>query len=171
MSTGQSLAPRNTRFAGAVEARDIDALVDSLAPDAVLHSAVSGAPLEGREVLADIYASVLESFDELRIVDELQNGSTHAFFWEGRIDGRYVAGVDRVRLDEEGRVREITVLGRPLAGLSTFLTGIGFRFARRRRGRLVGALLRLSARPLGPLFSLLDPVTRWLVRGRTPLRG
>jgi hypothetical protein len=165
MTTAQHAATRRTAFARALEARDIDALVESLAPDAVLHSAVTASPFEGREVLADLYASLFESFEEIRIVDELENGSTHAFFWEGRMEGRYVAGADRLRLDHEGRVREITVVGRPLSGVSTFLTGIGYRLARRRRGRLVAALLRLSARPLAPLFSSLDPVTRWLVRG------
>ncbi len=170
MTTAQPTATGYHAFTAAVAARDVDALVAALAPDAVLHSAVTAAPFEGREVLADLYTSLFESFDELRVVDEFQSGSTHAFFWEGRMDGRPVAGADRLRLDEEGRVREITVVGRPLSGLSTFLTGIGFRFARRRRGPLVGALLRLSALPLGPLFSLLDPVTRWLVRGRRTSR-
>ena len=153
-------------FTAAVAARDLDALVGALSPDVVLHSAVTTAPFEGREVLRDLYASLFESFEQLRVVDEFQDGDTHAFFWEGRIGGRFVAGADRLRLDAAGRVREITIVGRPLSGLATFLTGIGFRFARRRRGRLAGALLRLTALPLAPLFSLLDPVTRWLIRGR-----
>ena len=109
---------------------------------------------------------MLESFEEVRIVDEFRSGDTHAFFWEGRMEGRYVAGADRLRLDPDGKVREITVVGRPLSGLSGFLTGIGFRFARRRRGPLVARLLRLTSLPLGPLFSLLDPVSRWIVRGK-----
>ena len=154
------------QFTAAVAARDVAALVDTLAPDVVLHSAVTGAPFEGRETLADLYASLFESFSELRVVDELDGGDTYAFFWEGRMDGRYVEGADRLRLDADGKVREITIVGRPLSGLSAFLTGIGSRFAHRRRGRLVAAILRLSARPLAPLFSLLDPVTRWLQRGR-----
>ena len=69
-----------------------------------------------------------------------------------------------MRLDADGRVQEITIVGRPLAGLSTFLSGIGPRFARRRRGDAVARLLRVVALPLGPLFSLLDPVTRWMIR-------
>jgi hypothetical protein len=38
------------------------------------------------------------------------------------------------------------------------------RLARRRRGGLVARLLRLTALPLPPLLSALDPVTRWIVR-------
>jgi hypothetical protein len=51
---------------------------------------VTNAPFEGREVVADTYRSVLESFEELRVVDEFENGHTHAFLWEGRMEGRYV---------------------------------------------------------------------------------
>jgi hypothetical protein len=66
----------------------------------------------------------------------------------------------------DGKVREITVLGRPMAGVATFLTEIGPRLARRRRGRLVATLLRISALPLPRLLALLDPVTRWILRAR-----
>ena len=151
-------------FPAAIAARDVDALIDTLAPDVVLHSAVTATPFEGREIVADTYRSVLESFEELRIVDEFESGDTHAFFWEGRMGGRPVGGADRIRLDSEGRVREITVLGRPMSGVATFLTEIGFRLTRRRRGGAVAWLLRLTAMPLPPLLSLLDPVTRRILR-------
>ena len=153
-------------FQTAIAARDTNALIDTLAPDVVLYSAVTGTPFVGREVVADTYRSVIEAFEELRVVDEFENGDTHAFFWEGRIDGRFVSGADRVRVNPDGSVREITVVGRPLSGVATFLTGIGPRLARRRRGRVVATLLRLSALPLPPLLALLDPVSRWILRSR-----
>jgi hypothetical protein len=153
-------------FPAAIAANDVNALIDTLAPDVVLYSAVTGTPFVGREVVADTYRSVLESFEELRIVDEFEAGDTHAFFWEGRMEGRFVAGADRIRLTPDGKVREITVLGRPLSGVATFLTGIGPRLARRRRGGLVATLLRMTALPLPPLLALLDPVTRWILRQR-----
>ena len=75
-----------------------------------------------------------------------------------------VEGADRLRLNEEGEVREITVTGRPLSGVATFLSGIGPRFARRRKGGAVATALRVGARPLPPMLAVLDPVTRWLIR-------
>jgi hypothetical protein len=150
-------------FTRALAARDADALIATLARDVVLHSAVTNTPFEGRDVVADTYRSVVESFQDVRVVDEFESGDTHAFFWEGRIDGRYVAGADRLRLDSEGRVREITIVGRPMSGVATFVTGIGFRLARRRRGGLVARVLRATSLPLPPLLSLLDPVTRWVL--------
>ena len=153
-------------FTSALAARDADALIATLAPDVVLHSAVTAAPFEGREVVADTYRSVVESFEEVRVVDEFQSGDTHAFFWEGRIEGRYVAGADRFRLNADGQVREVAIFGRPFSGLATFLTGIGPRVARRRRGGLVARLLRVSALPLPPFFGVLDRITPWILRTR-----
>jgi len=153
-------------FSAAVAAGDVNAVIDTLAPDVVLYSAVTGTPFVGREVVADTYRSVVEAFEELRIVDEFESGDTHAFFWEGRMEGRFVAGADRLRLNPDGKVREITVLGRPLSGVATFLTAIGPRLARRRRGGVVATLLRVTALPLPPLLALLDPVSRWILRSR-----
>ena len=153
-------------FTSALAAREADALIATLAPDVVLHSAVTAAPFEGREVVADTYRSVVESFEEIRVVDEFESGDTHAFFWEGRIEGRYVAGADRFRLNADGQVREVAIFGRPFSGLATFLTGIGPRVARRRRGGLVARLLRVSALPLPPLFAVLDRITPWILRTR-----
>jgi ketosteroid isomerase-like protein len=154
-------------FTAALAARDIDALVATLAPEAVLYSAITNTPFEGREVLADIYSSLFEGFEELRVTDRFQGGDTHVFFWEGRIDGRFVAGADRFRVDDAGQVREITIVGRPLTGLAGFITGLGFHFARRRRGRVVATILRVTALPLAPLFSLMDRIVGWLIRGRS----
>jgi hypothetical protein len=151
-------------FTQAIAARDADALIATLAPDVVLHSAVTRTPFEGREIVADTYRSVLESFEEVRVVDEFESGETHAFFWEGRIEGRYVAGADRFRLDADGRVSDVAIYGRPMSGVATFVTGIGFRLARRRRGGVVAKLLRVTSLPLPPLLSLLDPVSRWMLR-------
>jgi hypothetical protein len=153
-------------FISAIAARDAGALIDTLAPDVVLHSAVTRVPFEGRDLVADTYRSVVESFEEIRVVDEFESGGTHAFFWEGRMAGRPVAGADRIRLGADGKVREITVVARPMSGVATFVTEIGFRLARRRRGGLVAAVLRVTSLPLPPLLSLLDPVSRWILRRR-----
>ena len=153
-------------FTQAIAARDVDALIATLAPDVVLHSAVVRSPFEGRDLVADTYRSVLESFEELRIVDEFENGDTHAFFWEGRMDGRFVGGADRIRAHPDGSVREITVISRPMSGSATLLAAIGPRLARRRRGDMAARVLRIASLPLPVLLALLEPVTRWIARAR-----
>ena len=161
-ATGQSAGSHP--FTTALAARDVDALMGTVAPDPVLYSAVSGPPFRGREMLRDLYASVFDTFDELRITDELHDGRTHVLFWEGSIGGRFVAGADRLRTDAGGMVEEITIVGRPMTGLSMFITGIGFHLARRRRGIVVARALQVAARPLAPMFALIDRLAGWALR-------
>src|SRR3712207_3237706 len=127
-------------FPAAMLARDHAALVAELADEVVLHSAVTSAPFEGKQVVAELYASVMAAFEELEVVDDFESDGAYAFFWRGRIDGRFVEGADRLRFDEAGKVNDITIVGRPLSGLATFLTGIGSHFAGQRRGPTVGRL-------------------------------
>src|SRR5881396_2957195 len=96
---------RRHPFAAAIEAGDPAALAETLAPDVVLHSAVTLTAFEGRPTVEEVYASVIESFDEVEVVDEFSDGDTYAFFWRGRMEGRLVEGADRLRLNEEGEVR------------------------------------------------------------------
>src|SRR2546423_15009770 len=109
-------------FPAAIAARDHAALVDTLAPNVVVHSAVTATPFEGRDTVSELYASVIEAFEQVEVVDEFSNGDTHAFFWRGRIDGRFVEGADRMRLDADGRGPEGTTVRRPLPGLLTRLS-------------------------------------------------
>ncbi|HEV2074765.1 MAG TPA: nitroreductase family deazaflavin-dependent oxidoreductase [Thermoleophilaceae bacterium] len=153
-------------LAVAMEARDLQGLIDTLSSDVVLHSAVTRTTFEGRETVGELYGCVMESFEELEVVDEFSSGDTYAFFWRGRMEGRFVEGADRLRVDDTGKVREITIVGRPLSGLATFLTGIGSRFARSRRGALVARTLELTVRPLPPVLAALDPMSGWLMRAR-----
>ncbi len=121
---------------------------------------------DGRETVGELYAADMESFEEFEVVEEFSGGDTYVFFWRGRMEGLFVEGVNRLRLDNAGRVREITVVGRPLSGLAGFMTGTGPQFARRRRGPVVGTMLRWSWLPLRGLYATLEPVTRWVLRGR-----
>ena len=152
-------------FPAAVAARDAEALIDTLAPDVTLHSAVTKVPFEGREVVADTYRSVIESFDELRIVDEFERGDTVAFFWEGRMGGRFGG---RCRPGAPRRERQ----GARDHGHGA--APVGHRHASwPRSGSVwpVGAVagwsrgcFALTSLPLPSLLSAVDPLARWIAR-------
>jgi ketosteroid isomerase-like protein len=63
-------------FTAAIVARDHAALVDTLAPDVVLHPAVTRTTFDGRETVGEVYAAVIDSFEELEVVEELSRGDT-----------------------------------------------------------------------------------------------
>lgn len=105
------------RFRRAVEAGDLDALVALLRDDVVFHSPVVFQPYQGREALRPILAAVLEVFEDFRYVREIgaAEAREHALIFQARVGDKEIEGCDFIRLDEDGAVKELTVMVRPLS--------------------------------------------------------
>jgi hypothetical protein len=71
--------------------------------------------------------------------------------------------VDHVRLDESGKIRELTVFFRPMPAIAVAIrllgTGLG-----RRKSRVRAELISLLTRPLGFMTRVGDRIGVWLVR-------
>jgi SnoaL-like domain len=134
-------------FRSAMEARDIDAVVATLHDDVVAYSPVTPQPFVGIDEVAGLIKNLIDGFEELVYTDELGDGRVHAVLFSGRVMGRAIHGVDILRMDEQGRIRQIQVSGRPPAGVFAMAARFSPMFARWRRGRLhalaLAALLRL----------------------------
>lgn len=104
-------------FREAVEARDHDAMVAALAPDVELHSPVAFRPFSGRESVAGLFTALLEVFEDFVYTDELAEGDTKALIFNARVGDKRVQGLDLLRFDDEGLIREFTVMLRPLSAL------------------------------------------------------
>jgi hypothetical protein len=90
---------------------------------------------------------VLATLDHYTYVEEWDEGDTRILHVRSQIGDEELELAQILRLDDEGRIREIALLGRPLTGVAALLRGLGPRVARR-RGRLQGALAVLGLRPL-----------------------
>ena len=107
-----------TPFRRAVEARDLDAMIAALAEDVVFRSPVVFKPYEGRAAVGAILAAVLETFEDFRYVDALDGEDVHALLFSARVGDRALDGIDLLRFDDAGLVRELTVMIRPMSGLT-----------------------------------------------------
>ena len=107
-----------SRFRRAVEARDLDAMVAALAEDVVFRSPVVFRAYEGRAAVGAILAAVLETFEDFRYTDALDGKDLHALLFSARVGDRDVDGIDLLRFDDDGLLRELTVMVRPLSGLT-----------------------------------------------------
>ena len=101
-------------FRAAVEARDIDAAIALLAEDVVFHSPIAFSPYRGREAVAGILRAVFQVFEDFRYVREI--GPGEALVFRARVGERQVEGCDFLSLNEDGSIRELTVMVRPLNG-------------------------------------------------------
>ena len=105
-------------FRAAVEAQDLDGMIEALDPDVVFHSPVTFKPFEGREATAQVLRAVFEVFEDFRYTDELEADATLALVFRARVGDRQVEGVDLLRLNPEGRIEDFTVLVRPLSAVT-----------------------------------------------------
>jgi hypothetical protein len=113
-------------FRAAVEARDVDAALATLADDVVFHSPAVFHPYEGRETVGALLRLVLETFEDFRYTDELANpDGTHALIFRARVGEREVEGLDLLRGAADGRIADFTVMIRPLSGLVALAQALG----------------------------------------------
>ena len=118
-------------FRAAVEARDRDRMVAALADDVVLHSPVTFRPFEGREAVSVLFTVLLEVFEDFRYGDELEGDSLLGLVFHARVGDRDVEGIDLLRLGEDGRVADLTVMVRPLSAVQALAAAVGERLAAR----------------------------------------
>jgi hypothetical protein len=116
------------RFKLSVEARDLDRMLAAFAEDAVLHSPITFKPFEGRAAIGQLLAILLEIFQEFHYTDELTAADgTKALIFRARVGDREAEGVDLIRFDDSGLIRDFTVMVRPRSAMEVLLREVSSR--------------------------------------------
>jgi ketosteroid isomerase-like protein len=108
---------RSDAFKAAAEAKDFSAAVDVFADEVVFRSPVVFKPYEGRDALLVLLGAVVRVFEDFSYVEQVETGDTATLIFEARVGEREVQGVDILRFDADGRVREMIVMVRPISGV------------------------------------------------------
>ncbi len=119
------MSPAALRFRAAIEAWDLDAVSELLAPGVVFHSPVTFHPFVGREDVTRLLRLVAETFSDFRYTDELTADGAEALVFRASVEGKEVEGIDLLRFDDAGLIADFTVLIRPLSGLVPFAQAMG----------------------------------------------
>ncbi len=123
--------PDRASFRKAVETRNLDDMISAFEIDAVLHSPVTFKPFEGREAIRQLFGILLEVFEEFRYTDELDSGDgVKALIFRARVHDRDVEGIDILRFDDSGLIRDFTIMVRPRSALEVLLGEVGSRLAK-----------------------------------------
>jgi SnoaL-like domain len=107
-------------FRRAAESKDLDLLEETLCEDVVLHSPVLFRGFEGRDTVVTVITHVAATLENFSYTDELAEGSTVVLRFKATVGDRELEGIDFLELDEDGRVRELTVFMRPFSALTAF---------------------------------------------------
>ena len=117
-------------FRRAVERKDVEAMTAVFREDAVLNSPVSFEPFRGRPAIGMLLQILMEVFEDFRYTDELRGeDGALALVFEASVAGRELQGLDLIRFDDLGRLRELTVMVRPSSGLEALMSAVGPRLA------------------------------------------
>jgi len=150
----------------AMEARDLDGVAEALAPDVVLHSPITSSfRFVGRDEVTALLGIVREVFEDLRYVEEFGEGPLHVLVFRARVNGQQLEGTDIMRLDEQGRVRELNVFIRPLPGLTALTAALAPRLALK-TGRARSVAVAGMVRPLAAITRLTDVPGSRLAMGK-----
>jgi hypothetical protein len=118
-------------FSAAVESRDREALAAALAEDVSFRSPVVFRSYEGHDLVVTILVEgAMKVFEDFRYTDKLENGDSAALVFEARVGDRELQGLDLLRFDGEGKVRELVVMVRPASGLNALAAAMAERFER-----------------------------------------
>jgi hypothetical protein len=150
------------RFRAAAEAGDVEGVLATLAPDALLRSPITErvefrGPAEIRELLRSVFVTI----SDIRYFADVGDDRTRALFYRAHVNGTPLEEATRIELDDEGRIREITLFFRPLPGLATLTAALAPRIAAGRHGRLRALVARLLLAPLGFVTRAGDRLVTW----------
>ena len=108
---------RSDAFRRAAEAKDFAAASDLFTDDVTFRSPVVFKPYEGRDALLVLLGAVVRVFEGFRYVEQVETGDTAVLMFEATVNQREVQGADILRFDQEGRIREMIVMVRPMSGM------------------------------------------------------
>jgi len=108
---------RSDVFRQAAEAKDFSLVSDSFAEDVTFRSPVVYKPYEGREALEVVLGAVVKVFQDFRYTEQIEDGDTAMLVFEAKAGEREVQGVDILRFDSQGKIRELIVMVRPMSGM------------------------------------------------------
>ena len=104
-------------FTSAVESQDLEAMEAALAEDVRFRSPVVYKPYEGREATMYVLRAVLQVFDDFEYVDVADGESSSMLIFRARVGEKELEGLDHLLYDDEGRIKELRVMVRPMSGM------------------------------------------------------
>ncbi|MDE2095150.1 MAG: nuclear transport factor 2 family protein [Burkholderiales bacterium] len=125
-----------------IESRDLGELPALLHPDAIFRSPMAFTPYESAAAVNLVLTTVIGVFEDFRYHRELigVDGLDAMLEFSARVGDKQLKGIDLIRFDTDGRIKDFEVMIRPLSGLQALGDEMG-----RRIGPMLAAFKSLSA--------------------------
>ncbi len=119
-----------------VSNRDVSGLGELIADDAVLHSPVVWTPQKGKKIVG-IYLTAAASIianEHFKYVREVSSDEHSILEFTTEINGVTVEGVDMLTFDQDGKLKDIKVMIRPLKAIQVVHQKMGEFLERMQKG-------------------------------------
>jgi hypothetical protein len=107
--------------------RDLQVLEPAIADEVTFSSPALFVPKRGKREVLPLLADVLASLPDYRVTRTWVEGREVLLEFEAHVGGRSLEGVDRITLDEAGRLTHLKVFVRPYRGLVAVMTAVANR--------------------------------------------
>ncbi|MDW4911305.1 nuclear transport factor 2 family protein [Streptomyces sp. ADMS] len=156
-----SAAATVARRRAAAKRGDVDSAVACVSRDVVLSSPLTEQfRFEGPDQLCSFMTSAFTAVEDIRSHTRTGDGDVYALFYRARVGSQPFEDAQLLRLDDEARIKEITLFGRPVQALTALMMTLGPELARRG----LAAHMRASASPVHTMVTFGDrrvvPLTR-----------
>ena len=125
---------KSDAFRRAAESKDFSALDRLFAEEVVFKSPVVFGPYTGRAAVAMLLGAVAQVFEDFRYTDQLETGDAAALAFRARVGDRELEGIDLLRFDAAGRIREMAVYVRPRSGVEALAEAMRRKLEQRAAG-------------------------------------
>lgn len=116
-----------------VAANDLGELAGIVHPEAVFRSPMANTPYASAPALMLALSTVIQVFEDFRYHRQLasDDGLDVVLEFSARVGDKNLKGIDFIRFDEQGLIREFEVMVRPMSGLQALGTEMGRRLGDR----------------------------------------
>ncbi len=104
------------RFRQAAEAKDFSKTEELFTEDVIFHSPVVFKPYQGRDTLQHLLSMVIQVFEDFHYIDQVETDLSAVLVFRAKVGDREVEGADFLYFDQDGKVKEMAVMVRPLSG-------------------------------------------------------
>lgn len=119
-----------SRWHRIVAERDLDGLRAVIADEATMGAPPYWSKLEGVDTVHHLLGLIVHTIEDFTYHREWIDGSELALEFTGHVEGLELQGIDLISLDEDGRLRNLDVMIRPVNAVSALIERIAPKMAR-----------------------------------------
>jgi hypothetical protein len=106
-----------------------EAFASAFTKDVVLDASITSAPIVGAVAIRAFFDATRAMYDQIAFVHETRSATRTCLEWEGRFEGREIAGTTILAHDEDGAIENIRLYHRPYQQVISFSVELASRLA------------------------------------------